>query len=116
MAYVPERGHIIHLEFDPALGQEMKGQHFALALSAKDFNRRGLVMVCLVSQGAAAAARTFGTVVTLMGTGTETQGAIHCHQLKSLDWKARKASFKEEVPEYVLDEVNARVQAILFDS
>ena len=33
----------------------------------------------------------------------------------NLDWKASKASFKEEVPEYVLDQVNARVQAILFD-
>ena len=115
MAYLPNRGDIVHLDFDPSSGREMKGPHFGLVLSGKVFNQQGLAMICPISQGAAAAARTFGTVVTLMGTGTETQGAIHCHQLKSLDWKARKASFKEEVPEYVLDEVNARVQAILFD-
>ena len=29
---------------------------------------------------AAAAARTYGTVVTLMGAGTDAQGAVHCHQ------------------------------------
>lgn len=39
MAFVPERGDIIHLEFDPASGQEMKGPHFALVLSAEAFNK-----------------------------------------------------------------------------
>lgn len=70
-------------------------------------------MVCPISQGAADASRTHGTIVTLMGTGTDTQGAIHCHQLKSLDWRVRKARFKEAVPTYVIDEVYARVDAIL---
>ena len=57
----------------------------------------------------------YSTVETLIVSGTEIQCAINCLQMKSLDWMARKASFKEAVPEYVLDEVNARVQAILFD-
>ena len=61
----------------------------------------------------AEASRTHGTIVTLMGSGTDTQGAIHCHQLKSLDWRMRKAKFKEAVPPYVIDEVYARVDAIL---
>ncbi len=115
MAYVPNRGDIVHLEFDPASGQEMKGPHFGLVLSAKQFNQRGLAMICPISQGAASSARTYGTVVTLMGSGTATQGAVHCHQLKSLDWRARRASRKEAVPQYVMDEVLARVEAILFD-
>jgi mRNA interferase ChpB len=113
MAYVPERGDIVRLEFDPASGREMKGPHYGLVLSGKIFNQRGLAMVCPVSQGAADASRTHGTVVTLMGTGTDTQGAIHCHQLKALDWRVRKARYKESVPPYVVDEVFARVEAIL---
>jgi mRNA interferase ChpB len=115
MAYIPERGEIIHLEFDPASGHEMKGAHFALVLSGKAFNRQGLAMVCPISQDAAAAARSYGTVVTLMGCGTETQGAVHCHQLKSLDWQARHAKRKEVVPPYVLEDVLARLEAILFE-
>jgi mRNA interferase ChpB len=115
MAYVPNRGDLVHLEFDPASGTEMKGPHFALVLSSKLFNQQGLAMVCPVSQGAASAARTYGTVVTLSGAGTHTQGAVHCHQLKALDWRVRKARFKEAVPQFVLDEVMARVEAILFD-
>ena len=70
-------------------------------------------MVCRVSQGAADALRTHGTVVTSMGTGADTQGAIHCHQLKALDWRMRKAKYKESAPPHVVDEVFARVKAIL---
>jgi len=113
MAYVPNRGDIVHLEFDPASGREMKGPHFGLVLSIKAFNKMGLAVVCPISQGAADVARSYGTVVSLMGTGAHTQGAVHCHQLKSLDWQQRKAKFKEAAPAYVMDEVTARIDAIL---
>jgi mRNA interferase ChpB len=113
MAYVPNRGDIVHLQFDPASGREMNGPHFGLVLSAKEFNKQGLAVICPISQGQAASARTYGTVVTLMDSGTDTQGSVHCHQLKSLDWVQRRAQFKENVPVYVMDEVLARVEAIL---
>ena len=115
MAYLPNRGDIVHLDFDPSSGREMKGSHFGLVLSAKVFNQQGLAMVCPISQGAAFAARTYGTVVTLIGAGTETQGAVHCHQLKSLDWRARNVRLKETVPQYIVDEALARIEAILFE-
>lgn len=113
MAYVPNRGDIVHLAFDPSSGREIKGPHFGLVLSGKLFNQLGLAMICPISQGAADVGRTHGTVVTLMGSGTDTQGAVHCHQLKSLDWRVRKARLKETVPQYVVAEVLARVEAIL---
>ena len=115
MAYTPDRGDIVHLQFDPASGQEMKGPHFGFVVSSKAFNSRGLAMVCPISQGGAAVARTYGTVDTLMGSGTDTQGAVHCHQLKSLDWRVRKAKFKEAVPDLIIDDVAARIEAILFE-
>lgn len=115
MSYIPQRGDIVYLEFDPASGREMKGPHFGLVLSGKVFNQQGLAMICPISQGAAAAARTYGTIVTLMGAGTDTLGAVHCHQLKSLDWRARKVRLKEKLPQTILDEVLSRVEAILFE-
>lgn len=113
MAYVPEQGDVVHLEFDPSTGQEMKWPHFGLVVSKKLFNQCGLAMICPISQGNAHFARSMGTVVTLMGTGMDTQGAIFCHQLKSMDWKIRKAKFKEQAPDYVVDDVLARLDAIL---
>lgn len=101
--YIPDKGDIFHLNFDPSGGKEIKGGRFALALSPKAFNRAtGLVFACPISQGNAAAARSGGMISTLLGAGTETQGNVHCHQLKSLDWQIRKASFKETVPDYVI--------------
>jgi mRNA interferase ChpB len=50
-----------------------------------------------------------------MGAGTDTQGAVHCHQLKSLDWRARNVRLKESVPQYIVDEALARIEAILFE-
>lgn len=114
MAYVPERGDIVHLDFDPSSGQEMKGPHYALVISKSSFNASGLAMMCPISQGAANFARTHGTLVTLMGAGVATQGAIHCHQLKSLDWRVRKAKKKEVLPDLIIEDVLARVEAILF--
>ena len=84
-------------------------------LSGKVFNQQGLAMICPISQGSAAAARTYGTVVTLLGAGTDTQGAIHCHQLKSLNWRAGNIRLKETVPQYIIDEALARIEAILFE-
>ena len=115
MAYTPNRGDIVRLQFDPASGQEMKGPHFGFVVSAKAFNSRGLAIICPISQGEAATARTHGTVVSLMESGSETQGAIHCHQLKSLDWRIRNAKFKEAVPKVIIEDVAARIEAILFE-
>ncbi|MFC3875531.1 type II toxin-antitoxin system PemK/MazF family toxin [Neisseria musculi] len=110
--YIPDKGDIIHLRFDPASGKEMKGGHFALVLTPKAFNKAvGLVFACPISQGQASAAR--GMLSTLLGAGTHTQGNIHCHQLKSLDWRERKAALKEKVPDYVLQDVLSRIEAIL---
>ncbi len=113
--YIPNRGDIIHLQFNPATGQEIKGNHYALVVSSFLFNKHGLAFVCPISQGKAEHARSFGTVVTLLGGGVHTSGAVHCHQLKSLDWKIRKAKLKETVPDFVLQDVLLRIDAILSD-
>lgn len=115
MAYTPGRGDIVHLDFDPASGKEMNGKHFALVVSARTFNMLGLAMVCPISQGQADLAHSRGFLVSLMGAGTDTQGNVHCHQLKSLDLRTRNVTRKESVPIAISDEVAAVLEAILFD-
>ena len=109
----PERGDIIHLTFNPSTGQEMRGDHFALVISPKAFNAKlGLAMVCPISGGKANPARSGGFLITLMGSGCRTDGTIHVHQLKSLDYKIRKAKKVETVPKPILDEVLATLMAV----
>lgn len=103
---IPERGDILHLQFDPASGKEMIGKHFCLVVSPRAFNSRfRLAMVCPISGGTAAMARNSGFLIPLMGSGLRTDGSIHAHQLKSLDWASRQATFVEKVSDPILQEV-----------
>jgi mRNA interferase ChpB len=110
----PERGDILHLAFDPASGREMKGNHFCLVVSPRAFNARfKLAMVCPISGGAAEAARSAGFLVSLMGQGLRTDGQIHAHQIKSLDWASRQATLVERVPEQLVQEVLECLRSVL---
>ncbi len=40
MAYLPNRGDIVHLDLDPSSGREVKGSHFGFVLSGKVFNQQ----------------------------------------------------------------------------
>ena len=110
----PERGDILHLEFDPATGREMRGRHLCLVVSPKTFNQRfQLAMVCPISGGTALAARNTGFLVSLTGTGLRTDGNVHAHQIKSLDWASRKARLVERAPPDIVQQVTDCVVAVL---
>jgi mRNA interferase ChpB len=92
----------------------MKGNHFCLVVSPRAFNARfKLAMVCPISGGAAEAARSAGFLVSLMGQGLRTDGQIHAHQIKSLDWASRQATLIERVPEPLLQEVLECLRSVL---
>lgn len=111
---IPERGDILHLTFDPSSGKEIQGERFCIVVSPHVFNVRfKLAWVCPISRGNAELARNSGFLVSLMGFGLKTGGAIHLHQLKSLDWAVRKAQFVEKVPYVLLQEVLERLLTVL---
>lgn len=94
----------------------MKGNHFCLVVSPQSFNARfRLAMVCPISGGAADVARNSGFLVPLTGTGLRTDGSIHAHQLKSLDWATRRADLVEKVPDAILQEVLDCLVAVFED-
>lgn len=110
----PDRGDILHLAFDPVSGREMKGNHFCLVVSPREFNARfKLAMVCPISGAAAEVARSAGFLVSLMGHGLRTGGQVHAHQIKSLDWTSRQASLIESAPDLVVQEVLSCLQSVL---
>ncbi len=112
----PKRGDILHLAFDPASGREMKGDHFCLVVSPASFNSRfKLAMVCPISGGVAGAARETGFLISLMGYGLRTDGNIHVHQVKTLDWAVRRATRVESAPAAVVSQVLDCLMAVLED-
>ena len=113
---IPERGDILHIQFDPASGREILGKHFCLVVSPRSFNARfRLAMVCPISGGAGEVARNSGFLISLMGSGLRTEGSVHAHQLKSWDWTARQAAFIERVPDFILQQVSDCLIAVFED-
>ena len=70
-------------------------------------------MVCPISGDAAEAARSTGFLISLMGLGLRTDGQVHAHQVKTLDWASRRASLVERVPGSTVQEVLACLQSVL---
>lgn len=106
--YVPDVGDIVWLEFDPQSGHEQAGHRPALVLSPALYNRKTSLMVCcpLTSQ---VKGNPF-EVATYVGG---VHSAILTNHVKSLDWKARKAKFKEKVEANALEETRAKLKALL---
>lgn len=114
MNKTPMRGDILHLTFDPSSGKEIQGNRFCVVVSPVEFNKRfKLAWVCPISRGESLIARDSGFLVSLMGFGLQTDGAIHLHQLKSLDWVARKAHFVERIPDILLQEITEKLILVL---
>jgi mRNA interferase ChpB len=110
--YVPERGDLVRLSFDPASGHEQQGTRPALILSPSAFNRFGMALACPVTRGGAFA-RGKAWTVPLTGLGLQTDGVVLCNQLKTLDWQARRAVFIERAPDELTADVIARVGTLL---
>ena len=62
-------------------------------------------MVCPIPGGTAENARSAGFLVSLMGQGLRTDGQVHVHQMKSLDWISRQAELVERAPDALVQEV-----------
>lgn len=107
----PRRGDIYHMNFTPAAGKEMVGEHFAFVISPEGYNSRGLAYVAPVTTGGNLA-RSEGLAVSLMGAGTKTTGIIDLTQIRAVDLAARAAKFVETVPPAIVDDVFARIYPI----
>lgn len=108
-----DRGDIVRACLNPTLGNEMQGDFRpCLVLSPKAFNKLGLTLIAPITQGGNFA-RFQGFSVSLMGTGTETQGVILVNGVRSVDLKARKAKKIESLDSEIVDEALAILSAIL---
>lgn len=107
-----DRGDVVSVPLDPAMGHEQKGTRPALVLTTKEFNRLGDVLVAPITQGGEFS-RYAGFAVSLMGTGCRTQGVALLNKIRMLDLKARKARKIEQVPQAVLDDALGRLTALL---
>ena len=104
-AYVPDRGDLVWLEFTPQTGSEQAGRRPALVISPRAYNAKvGLALFCPVTS------RVKGYPFEVaLPEGSGVAGVVLADQLKSLDWRARKAKLIERASADVLAMVTARI-------
>ena len=107
--YVPERGDLVWLTFDPQAGHQQAGRRPALVLSPAPYNRRAsLALVCPVTNQA----KGYPFEVALPD-GLSISGVVLADHVKSADWAARRAQFAAKAPSEVLVEVTAKLRPLL---
>jgi mRNA interferase ChpB len=108
-----ERGDIYLVSLDPTSGHEQRGTRPVLVVSAAAFNRLTKTPVVLPITRGGNFARTAGFAVSLMAAGTNTTGVVRCDQPRAMDLGSRSARKLESVPTAIMDEVLAKLAAIL---
>ena len=108
-SYIPERGDIIKLNFDPGAGHEQAGWRPALVLSPASYNgKTRLALVVPVTNQV----KGYPFEVALPAK-LKTTGVILADQVKCLDWKQRNARLVESVPRSILEDTQEKLGLLL---
>jgi mRNA interferase MazF len=106
-SYVPDAGDIVWLRFDPHAGHEQSGHRPAVVLSPAAYNGKTSLMVCcpMTMQ-----IKNYPFEVVIAGA---TPSAVLADQVKSLDWRMRRARRKGSISPSELAEVRAKIRALI---
>ena len=109
MAYVPERGDVVWITFNPQAGHEQAGRRPAVVLSPKAYNGKvGLALLCPITSQV----KGYPFEVAIPD-GFPVNGVILSDQVKNLDWRARNAEKACFLPKDVITKVLQRVKALI---
>lgn len=109
MKYIPERGDVVWLDFDPQTGHEQAGKRPALVISPFAYNKKvGLAIFCPITSQE----KGFPFEVKLPKS-IKAKGVVLADQIKNLDWQQRNAVFFCKTSEEVLEEVLEKVQTLI---
>ena len=108
--YVPRKGDFVAVTFDPQSGHEQRGRRPALVVSNDLFNKHtGLAIVCPFTN----ADRNFPFHVAVVNDPSVT-GFVMVEQVKSIDFRARKANRIGRASDHVLEEVLSILDACIY--
>jgi mRNA interferase MazF len=109
MAYIPDRGDAVWINFNPQAGHEQSGRRPAIVLSPVAYNRKvGLALFCPITNQIKG--YPFEVIIP---HGLKVTGAVLSDQVKSLDWKMRDAELIAHLPSSVTDDVLKKLKTLL---
>lgn len=106
--YIPDRGDIIWLDFDPQTGREQKGRRPAIVLSPKLYNEKtNLAILCPITS------RAKGYPFEVQINSKKIQGVSLSDQVRNLDWKVRNAEFIGKISKSALNEITDNIRLLI---
>ena len=107
--YVPRCGDVVWITLNPQAGREESGRRPAVVVSPQSYNGKvGLAIFCPVTSQI----KGYPFEV-LIPAGLPVKGAILSDQVKSLDWRARKAELICALPGGTISEVLEKLGTLL---
>ena len=107
-SYVPDTAEVVWLAFDPQAGHEQAGHRPALVISPASYNgKSGLMVCCPISTKIKS--HPFEVLTQVDGVDC----VVLSDQVKSLDWKVRRAKRKAVVSVDVMRHVRAKIKALM---
>ena len=109
-SYIPEKGDLVFLTFNPQSGHEQQGRRPALVVSNHTFNKHtGLAIVCPITN----TNRRHPFHVSIPKQ-TSLTGFIMVEQVKSVDYRSRHIQFIEKVAKDVMIDVLGILDACIY--
>ena len=107
--YVPDRGDIIWIDFNPQKGHEHAGRRPAVVLSPEAYNRKvGLALLCPITRQVKGY-----PFEALLPEGIPISGVVLSDQVKSLDWGMRNAAYSCRLPEQYVQDILRKILILL---
>ena len=106
--YIPERGDIVWLDFTPQTGHEQAGRRPAVVITPQNYNQRSGLLVCVPVTN-----QVKGYPFEVKLSGNQTTGVALADQIKSFDWRARRAERKDRTTPIELAEIRGKMKALL---
>jgi mRNA interferase MazF len=107
--YIPGRGHIVYLNFDPTKGHEQRGRRPALVISPRIYNAKSSLALFLPITKQQ---KDYPFEVALP-LDFQIQGVVLADQIKCLDWKVRDIQFIEIASERFIEKVQAKIEPLI---
>lgn len=86
--YIPDKGGIVWINFNPTKGSEQKGKRPAIVVSPKSYNSAsGLVLLCPITS------QSKGYPFEVSIDTKNISGVALTDQIRSIDWRERKVKY-----------------------
>lgn len=106
--YIPDRGDLVWIDFNPQRGREQANKRPAVVLSPKAYNAKAsLALVCPVTS------HVKGYPFEVLIATSKVSGAILADQIRSLDWHARPVSFIQSLPAEKIHELQEKIVMLI---